>query len=62
MFLVGEIGALVRLVRKAMECFKHVLMGHTSRSMDNSGAECDLINCEQLPQEVSEENLLFWQR
>ena len=30
-------------------------MGHTSGSMEDSGAECDLMNCMGLVQEVSEE-------
>ena len=42
-------------VRKAVECFKHCLMGHASRSMEDSGAECDLINCGG--QEVLEKNV-----
>ena len=44
-------------VRKAVECFKHCPMGHTSRSMEDSGAECDLMNCGGLAQEVTEEIL-----
>ena len=30
-------------------------MGHPSRNMENSGAKCDLINCGELSQDVSEE-------
>lgn len=53
MFLFGEICALVR---KAVECFKCCLMGHPNRSMENSGAGCDLMNCLRLAQEVTEKN------
>ena len=31
--------------RKAVECFKSCLMGHTSRSMEDRSAECDLMKC-----------------
>ena len=41
-------------VRKVMECFKRSSMGHTSKSMEDSGAEGDL-NCGSLAHEVSEE-------
>ena len=61
MFLFGGIWTLVLWVRKAVECFKHCLMGHTSRSMENSGVECDLMNCGN--QVVSEEkNVSVWFR
>ena len=42
--LFGEIGTLGLWVRKAVECFKHCLMGHTSRSMEYNGFDSDL-NC-----------------
>ena len=54
MCLLGEIWTLVLWVRKAVECFKHCLMGHTSRSMEDNGAENDL-NCGGMVQEISEE-------
>ena len=41
-------------VRKVMEYFKHSLMGHTSKNMEDSGTEGDL-NCGRLAHEVSEE-------
>ena len=56
MFLFGEIWTLELWVRKAVKCFKHCLMGLTRRSMEDSGAECDLMNYGGLPQEVSEKN------
>ena len=40
---------------KAVECFKWGLIGRTSRSIEDSGAEGDL-NCGSLAQETSEEN------
>ena len=55
MLLFGEICTLELCVRKAQNCFRHCLMGHTSRSMDNSVAECDLMKCVDLAQEVKEE-------
>ena len=44
-------------IRKAVECFKWGFMSHTSRSMEDSGAEADL-NCGGLDQEVSEEKTI----
>ena len=38
-----------------MECFKHCLMGHPSRSMEDRGAK-SYVNYRGLTQEVSEEN------
>ena len=38
-----------------MECFKWSLMGHTSRSIENSGAEGDL-NCGASIKRFSEKN------
>ena len=38
-----------------MECFKHCLMGHTSRSLEDRIAKSDL-NCQRYTQEVSEKN------
>ena len=40
--------------RKVVECFKHGLMGTTSRSIEDSSAEGD-ENCGGPAQEVSEE-------
>ena len=57
-FLFGRIWTLVLWVMKTVECFKHCLMGHTSRSMEASGAECNLMNCLQLDQEVTDYNML----
>ena len=42
-------------VRKAVECFKHCLMGHTNRSMEDGGAK-NYLNCGVLAQEVLEES------
>jgi hypothetical protein len=39
---------------KVVKCFKWGLLDHTSRNMENSGAEGDL-NCEGPAQGVSEE-------
>ena len=47
MFLFGGIWTLVFWVRKAVGCFKHCLMGHTSRIIED-------VNCGGLTQEVSE--------
>ena len=58
--LFGGIWTLVLWVRKAVGWFKPYLMGRTSRSMEDSGAENDL-NCRD--QEVSEEkNVSMWPR
>ena len=45
---------MVLWVGKTAECFKHCLMGHPSRNMEDSGAENDL-NCGGMAQEASEE-------
>ena len=43
-----------------MECFKYVLLDHTYRNMDYSGAECEL-NRGVLAKEVSEKkNFNMW--
>ena len=40
-----------------LECFKGCLMGHTSRNVEDSEAECDFMNCGGLVQdEKKEEN------
>ena len=45
-----------------VECFKWGLVGHTSRSMEDSINGSDL-NCGDLDQEVSEEkNISMWPR
>ena len=45
-----------------MGCFKHELIGHTGRIMEDSSAEGDL-NCGVLAQEGSEErNINLWHR
>ena len=43
------------LGKKAVSCFKHCLIGHTSRSMLDNGADNDLKCC-GLAQKVSEKN------
>ena len=60
MFLFGVIWTLGVRIRKALEYFKNCLMGHPSRSMEDSGAECELVNCGD---QVSEEkNVSMWHR
>ena len=54
MFWFGGMWTLGLWVRKAMECFKYGIMGHTSRSVEDGGVEDDL-NCGGPAQEVSEE-------
>ena len=44
-------------IRKAVECLKFCIMSHSSRNMEDSGAEYDL-NCGFLDQEVPEEKIL----
>ena len=44
-----------------VECFKWVLMGHTSRSLEVFFAESNL-NWADMGQEVSEENFSMWHR
>ena len=61
MFLFGAIWTLVFWVRRALECFKHCLMGHTSRNMKDNEADNDL-KCQELTQEVSEENFCMLPR
>ncbi|KAL6053166.1 hypothetical protein STEG23_025342, partial [Scotinomys teguina] len=51
--LLEGIWTLILGVWKAVEFFKHCLRSHTGRSVEDSGAECDLMNCGD--QEVSEE-------
>lgn len=48
-------------MRKASRHFKWGLVGHTSRSMEDGSAEGDL-NCQDIAQEVSEENYSMWPR
>ena len=55
MFSFRVIWTLVFQVRKAEECFKNCLVGHTSRSMEDNGANNDL-KCLELAQKVSEKN------
>ena len=43
MVLVGGIWTLGLWVRTAVDCFKHGLMDRSSKSMEGSGAEKDLI-------------------
>ena len=55
-FLPGRIRNTLELwTRKVIGHFRQTSAGHTSRSMEDSGAEGDL-NCGGLAQEVSEEN------
>ena len=67
---VGGIWSLGLQIRKTVECFKFCLMGHLSRSMENS-AEGD-FKCRGPAQEISEGKLflvrdletalvIFWQ-
>ena len=55
MLSFGGIQTLVLWVRKAIECFKYFLMGHTSRNMEDNGVENNL-NCWGLAQKYSKEN------
>lgn len=43
-----------------MECSKHFLMDNTSRSMEGSGTEFDLMNSGGLAQEVTKEKNNMW--
>ena len=43
-----------------MGCFQHCLMGHNSRNMKDSVADCDLMHCRD--QGVSEEKVDMWHR
>ena len=52
MVLFGVTWALEDWVTRLLECIKCSLMDHTSRSTEDSGAECDVLNCGD--QEVSE--------
>ena len=47
MFLFGVMWALVLWVKKAIEYFKHCLMGHSSKTMEDSGA-MSYLNCQGL--------------
>ena len=51
MCLFGGIWTYVLWVMRAVECFKHCLMGHISRSMEYRGAK-SYLNCWELTQEV----------
>ena len=51
MCLLGVIWSLGLWVRKAVECFKRCLEDCTIRSVEDSGAECDLTNYGWQPQE-----------
>ena len=51
MFFFGGIWTLGVWVRKTVGCLNHCLMGHTSRSMEDSGTKSDL-NCGGLTQKV----------
>ena len=42
-----------------MKCFKHCLMGHPSRNMEDSVAKSDLI-CWGMSPEVSETDIYMW--
>ena len=60
MFLFGELWILGLWVKKVEECFNWGLMSHSSRSMEDSGAEG--LNCGGPDQEVSEKNFSMWPR
>lgn len=48
-------------VRKAVECFKHHLINHNSKTMEESGVKCNLMYSGE--QEVSEEkHVSMWSR
>ena len=47
MFLFGVMWALVLRVKKAIEYFKHCLMGHSIKNMEDSGAK-SYLNCQGL--------------
>ena len=47
-------------IRKAVEHFKCCLISHASRSMEDSGAKCDLMNCGCLDPKVSEGQNIIW--
>ena len=55
MVLFGGMWTLGLCVRKAVKCFESCLVGHSSKGMEDSGAEDD-VNCGGLAQETSEEN------
>lgn len=55
MVLFGGMWTLGLCVRKAVKCFESCLVGHSSKGMEDSGAEDD-VNCGGLAQEASEEN------
>lgn len=59
MLLLGEMW--IWRLWKAVKCFKWGLVGHTSRSMEDSGVEGDW-NCGRLAEEISEENFSMWPR
>ena len=53
MLLFGRVWTLIPWVKKVVGCFRHCLMGHTSRNMKEKCSENDL-NYGGLTQEVSE--------
>ena len=57
MFLFGRMCIMESWARKAGECFKHCLMDHPSRSMEDSSAKGDL-NCGNVAQEVKRRGML----
>lgn len=59
MFLFGEMWTLVLWVTKAVGCFKYCWMGHTSRNVEDDGADNDL-NCLGFEQDVSEEIFYYY--
>ena len=52
MLLFEGVQSVELWIRKAFECFKCCLMGHTYRIMADSGVECQMID---LAHEISEE-------
>jgi hypothetical protein len=54
-FLFKRICTLGLWVRKIVECFKHCIVGHTSKNIKDSSAEGDLI-LGDLDPDISQEN------
>lgn len=60
MFLFEGVWTSGLWIRKPVE-HKWCLLGHL-RSMEDSGAECDLMNCGGLAPEISVKNINMWPR
>ena len=55
MFLFEGIWIVALCIMKSIECFKHHLMGHTSKSILDNGADND-VKCRELAQDGPEKN------